>query len=151
MEKQISLFATMAEKDQEAMIKKTVEESKNWKTMIDDILAAWKTGDGPALKKLVADSIGKHPKLHKKLPIDRNESWLEKIEELLQGGKDAIVIVGAAHLVGKDSVLDLLRKKGVLREATVAGAKIKPEPGAARISKGAIHVDWFAPRSSSLR
>ena len=112
MEKQISLFTTMAEKDQEAMIKKTVEESKNWKTMIDDILAAWKTGDGPALKKLVADSIGKYPELHKKLLIDRNESWLEKIEELLQGGKDAIVIVGAAHLVGKDSVLDLLRKKG---------------------------------------
>ena len=112
MEKQISLFTTMTEKDQEAMIKETVEDSKKWKTMIDDILAAWKTGNVPALKKLVADSIEKYPELHKKLLIDRNQSWLEKIEALLKGEKDAIVIVGAAHLVGKDSVLDLLKSKG---------------------------------------
>ncbi|MBC8001684.1 MAG: TraB/GumN family protein [Opitutaceae bacterium] len=112
MEKQISLFTTMAEKDQEAMIKETVEDSKKWKTMIDDIVAAWRIGDVAALKKLVAESIEKYPDLHKKLLIDRNTSWLEKIEELFKGGKDAMVIVGSAHLVGKDSVLDLLRKRG---------------------------------------
>jgi uncharacterized protein len=43
---------------------------------------------------------------------DRNQNWLPKIEELARGKKNAVVIVGAAHLVGKDGVVELLRKKG---------------------------------------
>ena len=112
MEKQISLFTSMTDRDQDAMMKETVEDSKKWKTMINDIVAAWKIGDVPALKKLLAESIEKYPDLYKKLLIDRNASWLGQIEELLKGGKDAIVIVGAAHLVGKDSVLDMLKNRG---------------------------------------
>ena len=112
MEKQISLFTSMTDRDQDAMMKETVEDSKKWKTMINDIVAAWKIGDVPALKKLLAESIEKYPDLYKKLLIDRNASWLGQIEELLKGGKDAIVIVGAAHLVGKDSVLDMLKNLG---------------------------------------
>ena len=34
------------------------------------------------------------------------------LEELAQGSKNTIVIVGAGHLVGKEGVVELLRKKG---------------------------------------
>ena len=42
-----------------------------------------------------------------------NRNWLPKIEEFLRGDKNTIVIVGAGHLVGKDGVVELLRKKGL--------------------------------------
>jgi uncharacterized protein YbaP (TraB family) len=38
---------------------------------------------------------------------------LPKIEEWLQGDKNAVMIVGAGHLVGKEGVVELLRKKGL--------------------------------------
>ena len=39
-------------------------------------------------------------------------SWIPKIEEFINGDKNAIVIVGAAHLVGKEGVVQLLKNKG---------------------------------------
>jgi uncharacterized protein YbaP (TraB family) len=46
----------------------------------------------------------------KRMVTDRNRNWVSKIEGLLRGGKHAIVIVGAAHLVGKEGVVELLRQ-----------------------------------------
>jgi len=43
---------------------------------------------------------------------DRNRVWLPKIEELLRGEKTVFVVVGMAHLVGKDGVVESLKKKG---------------------------------------
>jgi uncharacterized protein len=43
---------------------------------------------------------------------DRNRRWLPQIEKLLAQGDNALVVVGAAHLVGKDGVIELLRDRG---------------------------------------
>ena len=43
---------------------------------------------------------------------DRNKNWIPKIEELLKGKDDVLVVVGAAHLVGTQGVVALLKAKG---------------------------------------
>ena len=43
---------------------------------------------------------------------DRNHAWMPKIEELLAGDRDAMVVVGSLHLVGEQGVVNLLREKG---------------------------------------
>jgi uncharacterized protein YbaP (TraB family) len=50
------------------------------------------------------------------LVTDRNKSWMPKIEQLLGGKDDVLVVVGAAHLVGKEGVLEMLKAKGYLVE-----------------------------------
>jgi nitroreductase len=42
---------------------------------------------------------------------NRNKAWLPKIEALLQSPKTYFITVGAAHLTGKNSVIDLLCQK----------------------------------------
>lgn len=42
---------------------------------------------------------------------ERNRAWIAPLEKVLARG-DAFVAVGAAHLLGPDSVLDLLAKRG---------------------------------------
>lgn len=45
--------------------------------------------------------------------VDRNRAWLPQIERWLQEeGKPTLVVVGALHLVGPDSVLAMLAEKG---------------------------------------
>ncbi|MEE9913627.1 MAG: TraB/GumN family protein [Deltaproteobacteria bacterium] len=44
--------------------------------------------------------------------VNRNRKWMKKIEGLLAGGSGTMVIVGVAHLAGRDSVVDLLRRRG---------------------------------------
>ena len=41
------------------------------------------------------------------MPVD------PQIEAMLNDGKTHVIVVGAAHLVGKGSVIDLLRARGV--------------------------------------
>jgi hypothetical protein len=50
--------------------------------------------------------------LYALLIVNRNQKWLAKIENALGGNTNTMVIVGVAHLAGRGSVIDLLRKRG---------------------------------------
>ena len=47
-----------------------------------------------------------------RLLIERNRTWLPKIEALFARPRPAFVVVGAAHLVGPDGLLQMLKAKG---------------------------------------
>ncbi|MCI0746228.1 MAG: TraB/GumN family protein [Verrucomicrobia subdivision 3 bacterium] len=110
---QISFFTGFTKEEQDAVLKETLQEISGFKAMLTDVVNAWKTGDTKKLDALVLDAIRDYPQLQKKLLVDRNKAWLGKIEKLLAEGKSVFVVVGAAHLIGKDSVVDLLEKKGL--------------------------------------
>jgi uncharacterized protein YbaP (TraB family) len=52
------------------------------------------------------------PQLRAQLLVARNRKWLPQIETMLKSGKVHFVTVGAAHLVGRDGVVEMLRAKG---------------------------------------
>jgi uncharacterized protein YbaP (TraB family) len=52
------------------------------------------------------------PDVFKRMVVDRNMTWMPQIEELLAGGRDAMVVVGSMHLVGEVGLVNLLREKG---------------------------------------
>jgi uncharacterized protein YbaP (TraB family) len=60
----------------------------------------------------MSKSFNEYPSLYNKLFVRRNRNWVPEIIKLMNQQGDALVIVGAGHLVGKDSVIDLLTKKG---------------------------------------
>ena len=47
------------------------------------------------------------------LLIERNRNWIPEIEKALATERDVMFLVGAAHLVGEESVVALLRRKGL--------------------------------------
>ena len=46
------------------------------------------------------------------LLVDRNRNWLPKIDALFTRPGRAFVVVGAAHIVGPDGLLAMLRTRG---------------------------------------
>ena len=48
-----------------------------------------------------------------RIPLSIKRCWRPKIEALLNDDKNYLVIVGTGHLVGRDSVIDLLKREGV--------------------------------------
>jgi uncharacterized protein len=74
---------------------------------------AWQTGDAAGIDKFLNEATSEAPAIMQRMVTDRNRNWLPKIEGLLRGGKNAMVIVGAAHLVGKEGVVELLRQQGL--------------------------------------
>ena len=109
---QIKLLDDFSKEDQERFLKSTLEDLDRFEKVFSEIINAWKTGDAKKIDTLISDDMRKYPSLYKKLLTDRNQSWLPKIEEILKSGPDTFIVVGAAHLVGKDGVVELLTKKG---------------------------------------
>jgi uncharacterized protein YbaP (TraB family) len=81
----------------------------------DHIISRWRTGDAKGMEAVVYRSRDEYPKLrpvYEILVSRRNRTMTEKIEGYLKEGKTFFIVVGAAHLVGKDGILERLREKG---------------------------------------
>jgi len=109
---QAGLFTGLTDKESEEFLGQTLRDLVVLKNEFDQLAKAWTIGDTNALDKLILDSFREYPTMHKKLLLDRNRSWIAKLEQLLKEDQDVLVVVGAGHLVGKDSVVDLLAAKG---------------------------------------
>mgnify|MGYP006146283647 FL=1 len=58
------------------------------------------------------ESMDDAPALYARMLTDRNAAWVPQIEQLLRGADDVLVVVGAGHLVGEQSVVEMLRQRG---------------------------------------
>jgi uncharacterized protein YbaP (TraB family) len=110
---QIGLATQFSKEEAEAVMKWTMDDLDKLKQEYPDMLKAWQSGNSAQLEKMLNEGFQKVPKVFQRLVTDRNKRWLLKIEEWLQGDKNAVMIVGAGHLVGKEGVVELLRKKGL--------------------------------------
>jgi len=76
------------------------------------MLNLWFTGDAEGLEAFMLDDLMKYPTVYEALLVNRNSRWIAPIERMLRDGGRHFVVVGAAHLVGDDSVISMLRAKG---------------------------------------
>jgi uncharacterized protein YbaP (TraB family) len=77
-----------------------------------DMANAWSTGDVDALAKEIADDPTMDESFTKSLVTNRNADWLTTIVGLLKDNHNDLIVVGAGHLAGDGSVVDLLAKAG---------------------------------------
>jgi hypothetical protein len=109
---QINLFAGLSRTRQEALLKQILIEIKIIESMFADMVNAWKNGDVKKLDSIMKESFIEFPDLYDRLIVKRNRRWVPKILNMTRQKGDLLVVVGAAHLVGENSVVDLLRQKG---------------------------------------
>ena len=108
---QLGLFDSLSPQDQESMLKDVVTPDSAAK-QLKAIRDAWCSGDAAALDALLNTGMKTSPGVFNALITNRNHAWMPKLETLIGGRDDALIVVGAAHLVGKDGVVELLRSKG---------------------------------------
>jgi uncharacterized protein len=109
---QLSRFDEMSMDMQDRLLSETLKELETTKTSFTRMADAWKAGDVPTIELLVLKDLKAEPQMYDRLLIDRNRTWLPKIEALFSRPKPAFVVVGAAHLVGPDGLLQMLKAKG---------------------------------------
>ena len=112
IEFQISQFDEMSMEEQDRMLASTLRELETEKAAVTTLANAWKAGDAPTVEKIVLQELRKEPGMYQRLLVDRNKDWMPKIEALFSRKGRSFVVVGAAHLVGPDGLLALLKAKG---------------------------------------
>jgi len=72
----------------------------------------WRAGDLAAVEREIEETRRELPGLYEQLGPERNRKWLSKLKGALHRDKNVMVLAGAAHLGGKDGLLQLLRDAG---------------------------------------
>ncbi len=113
IESQIQVFANLTPDQETQYLVMILQQSEKVDESIAQLLEAWRTGNVRELDKAMNGDMDSFPAMRKALFEDRHAKWLPQIEAMLNDGKTHVIVVGAAHLVGKGSVIDLLRARGV--------------------------------------
>lgn len=112
IEEQIGYLAGVPRRAGVKMLMETVKSIKTKPDLVLDLLDTWAKGDPAALWKVASDSMADIPEIEDALLTKRNKNWIAKLEAMAKTGKPHLVVVGAAHMAGPDSIIGMLRKKG---------------------------------------
>jgi uncharacterized protein YbaP (TraB family) len=110
---QIALFEGLSLDAQAEYLVASLEQAHELPKQVDDMVHAWQRGDTGWFDDQLKSELGRDPALYQSVLAARNRKWIPKIEALLNDDKNYLVIVGTGHLVGRNSVIDLLKKDGV--------------------------------------
>jgi uncharacterized protein YbaP (TraB family) len=94
------------------MLSETLKELETTKASFTKLADAWKAGAVGMVEGIVLQDLKSEPQMYERLLVERNRNWSPKVEALFLRPKPSLVIVGAAHLVGADGLLQMLRSKG---------------------------------------
>ncbi len=128
---QIDLFAKMPDKLGEQFLVATLDEQTDPNQSPEGLLRMWRNGDLTELEKVTRDMKTHQPQAYARLLAERNRAWMPRLEKILASDNTQLIIVGAAHTVGPDGLLALLKSKGYEVHAVAADASAKaPTPRA---------------------
>jgi uncharacterized protein YbaP (TraB family) len=113
LELQLRVFADLTPDEQAAFLVVTLDELTKPRERVSNLMESWRTGNTAALEKELNSGMDRFPSLRRAILHDRHVRWIPQIEAMLNDGRTHVVIVGAAHMVGPDSVVAMLRAKGI--------------------------------------
>jgi len=109
---QIDRFDKMPDAMQEQLLRSELAEMETEKTSLRTLLTAWQSGDAAAIEKMLLMSFTDNPAAYNSLITERNRNWMPQLDACLKRSTPCFVIVGAAHVVGPQGLLALLRQRG---------------------------------------
>jgi len=109
---QIEFLSGMSQKQQKELFVQTIEDLDVFEKNLDELVTYWEQGDVAKLETILLESFQSHQDVYDRVVKQRNLNWLPKIDTLLNGNQSAMIVVGAAHLVGKDGLVEMLKSKG---------------------------------------
>jgi uncharacterized protein YbaP (TraB family) len=115
---QAAVLGGLTDEEGDALLKQSLDALSNGEALenAERMVKMWQASDAAGLAFLFSEATNKDPgtkKLMKLLLDDRNVAMTQKIHRMLVDGNKVFVVVGAGHLTGANSVIDLLQKQGV--------------------------------------
>lgn len=112
LDQQLALMDALPAHRQREFLLKSLEDGAGQGAELQALLQAWRCGDDAALLAHLRRDFADAPELVEPLIHARNDRWMAKLEELLDGSGDKLVVVGALHLIGEQGLLAMLERRG---------------------------------------
>ena len=115
-EQQLEYLNGFSAAEQEEMLKETFDDIRKGRSFLVDTLKAWQAGDARKIDQLLNQEFRETSKtdehMYRVLITERNAAMTDKLDSLLNQGGKYFVVLGAAHFVGSDGIVELLKAKG---------------------------------------
>jgi len=120
---QVGVLSGMSAAEQQQMVAEALDQADKADAEGRKLHDAWRRGDDKLLwTSMAAQMRGEYPQLYKRINTERNDAWVPKLQQYLQGGQGGtLVVVGTLHLLGDDGVVDKLKAKGFKVERVCTG------------------------------
>lgn len=109
---QLGFFDTLPEKAQRALLEGAISKPKDMTKDFNGMLASWSRGDVKGIARTFNHDLAASPELAQALITRRNQNWTKWIEQRMTSPGSVLIAVGAGHLAGNNSVVEMLRKDG---------------------------------------
>ena len=110
---QLAFFDTLSQPAQRAFLEGTITEPGKMRAEFDAMLKSWATGDVAGIARSFNADLAESDELRTALLSRRNANWTRWIEKRLAEKPGTLMVaVGAGHLAGEQSVIDLLKTQG---------------------------------------
>ncbi|MEO8548026.1 MAG: TraB/GumN family protein, partial [Sphingomicrobium sp.] len=109
---QLSMFDTLPESAQRALLEGAVDSPAEMSSQFREMLNAWARGDVAGIAASFNEDLAGSPELREALLRRRNANWTRWIERRMATPGSVFIAVGAGHLAGADSVVDMLQRDG---------------------------------------
>ena len=110
---QLEFLSRMGEGNEEEFVQLSLRDLDKLEGLYDEIILAWRNGDRKQLGALfISDMKQDFPEVYGQLLVQRNNNWLPAIHNMFEEPGTEYVLVGAAHLIGPDGLLQRLEKQG---------------------------------------
>ena len=116
---QIDLLSKFSDQEQELFLLYTVKDLRVLRQELDRLTQAWISGDAKGMESIMTRGFAEDRRMsyvYEKLILERNRSMASKIEEFLRNKEIYFAVVGAAHLVGNQGIIEILKGRGYLVE-----------------------------------
>lgn len=111
----IAAFADVPAEDLGASLRWRFKEKALVKQRFEQMYRAWRLHDVSKILKLRNANL--HPSISRAIFDLRNERWVPKIADFARSSERTLIVVGAGHLCGRNSLLELLQRDHDLTSA----------------------------------
>ena len=108
----VRAFSSLSDAESEAFLLETIGYFNRCPQLLNDTSDAWRAGDPRRMYRLYAPRKPGRISGYWRWVERRQINWIPKIESALQSGRSTMVVVGALHCCGPNSVLALLQRRG---------------------------------------
>lgn len=113
LEQQLGFLDKLDDETQKVFLLQSLQDAAELENEVSTIMTAWRSGDSAALEELLVEGLQEAPRLFDSILVQRNRNWVPQIIDLSRQPGNVLIIVGAMHLVGDDSVLEMLADRGI--------------------------------------
>ena len=108
----VAVFSGMSDIESEAYLLEAIVYADQHDTFIRDMVSAWRNGNTERLASLEEPVVKEAPGLNPRFTTWRNQRWIPVIENAIKSGKPTMIVAGALHFSGPQSVVAMLRARG---------------------------------------